>query len=51
MIEKPNFDIAQAYAGIMKTMLFTFFYAPILPVGPIFSLMGLLATYWLYKVI
>lgn len=34
---------------MMKTMWFTFFYTPIVPIGTVFSLIGLMIYYWVDK--
>lgn len=44
--EGPNFDIAQRYANVQKTMLFTGFYACLCPIGIVFSLVALSIVYW-----
>jgi len=42
--------MAQRYANIQKTMLFTGFYASLVPVGILLSFGGLIITYWTDKV-
>jgi len=49
MFEKPDFDIAKGYSDIMKTMWFTAFYAPVIPMGLIFSIISLICLYWIHK--
>jgi hypothetical protein len=49
LFEGPPFDIAQRYANVQKTMLFTAFYATLVPIGILFSLVGLFLTYWTDK--
>lgn len=49
MFENPSVDIAQRYANMNKTILLTFFYAPLVPVGFIFSLCGIFFEYWVSK--
>jgi len=43
------FDISKAYSEIIKTMFFTAFYAAVVPLGVVFSIIELIALYWLYK--
>lgn len=49
IFEGPPVDIAEKYAHIQKTMLFTVFYASLLPVGILISLGGLIISYWVDK--
>lgn len=44
-MEHPDYAIGKRYADIMKTMWFTFFFSPLIPIGTLFSLIGLLAYY------
>ena len=37
------------YADIMKTMWFTFLYSSVLPLGSLFSSVGLFLYYWIDK--
>jgi len=39
------------YSHVIKTVLFTAFYAPAMPFAIIFSILGLVATYWIDKVL
>jgi len=43
--------MAQRYANVQKTMLFTGFYASLVPVGILLSFVALVITYWTDKVI
>ena len=43
-------EIAQKYSGILKTVWMTAFYAPLLPIGPLISLLGFIFNYWMEKV-
>lgn len=47
--EKPIFQIANYYAEILKTMYFAAFYAPIIPVATILSLIQLIIYYIVLK--
>lgn len=49
MYENPSVDIAQRYANMSKTILLTFFYAPLVPVGFFFSLGAIIFEYWVSK--
>lgn len=46
-----DFDYVQGkrYADIMKTMWFTFLYAPCIPLGNFFSILTLVAYYYIDK--
>ncbi|CAD8174102.1 unnamed protein product [Paramecium pentaurelia] len=45
----PMIDLSKKYAQLGKTLLFTFFYAYLLPLGPVLSLGSLLVIYWVEK--
>jgi hypothetical protein len=47
--EGPEVDMAQRYANLMKTLIVTLAYAPILPMGILISLAGLIFEYWIEK--
>jgi hypothetical protein len=49
LFEGPALDIAQIYANVMKTMLFTAFYATLIPAGAAFSLLSIILLYWVMK--
>ena len=49
IMENPQVDIAQLYANVTKTILLTFFYAPLIPVAYLFSAVGILLEYWASK--
>ena len=51
LYENPEFNIAKCYADLMKTMFFTAFYAPIIPIGLVISGICFIALYWIHKVI
>ena len=42
-------DMALRYANILKTVFFTAFYGPVVPLGYIFSFVGLIINYWVDK--
>lgn len=48
-MEMPDYSQAKRYGDIMKTMWFTFFYGDIIPVGIIFSIIGLSIYYYIDK--
>ena len=49
-MEDVEYNMAKRYAEIMKTMWFTFFYAPAIPIGILWSAVGILLYYWVDKV-
>ncbi|CAD8115777.1 unnamed protein product [Paramecium sonneborni] len=49
IMEMPDYSQAKRYGDIMKTMWFTFFYGDIIPVGILFSIMGLTLYYFVDK--
>lgn len=49
LFEGPTLDIAQIYANVLKTMLFTAFYATLVPMGAVFSLISVIFLYWVMK--
>lgn len=48
-MEKPDYSSAKRYGDIMKTMWFTFFYGDIIPIGILFSILGLVLYYFIDK--
>jgi hypothetical protein len=48
-MESPDYSQAKRYGDIMKTMWFTFFYGDIIPVGVLFSILGLTLYYYVDK--
>ena len=48
-MEEPDYISGKRYADIMKTMWFTFFYSPVIPLGTFWSLLGLIVYYWVDK--
>ena len=49
LFEGPPVNMAKRYANVTKTMLMTFFYAPILPVSFLISGIALFVEYWVDK--
>ena len=49
LYELPSMNIAAKYSYIAKTLLMSFLYIPIFPLGLIISFIGLLLGYWLEK--
>jgi hypothetical protein len=49
LMEKPDYSSAKRYGDIMKTMWFTFFYGDIIPIGILFSIIGLILYYFIDK--
>ena len=48
-MEDPDYNIGKRYADVMKTMWFTFFYSPVLPIGTIFSIVAIILYYFTDK--
>ena len=48
--EGTPFDLSLRYSNIIKTMLLAAFYAPVLPIGLVFSISNIFLTYWIDKV-
>lgn len=48
-MEDVPYNMAKRYAEIMKTMWFTFFYAPAIPIGIVWSAVGIVLYYWVDK--
>ncbi|KAL4476129.1 hypothetical protein ABPG74_009862 [Tetrahymena malaccensis] len=49
LMEHPDYAMGKRYADIMKTMWFTFFFSPVIPIGTFFSLIGLILYYFTDK--
>lgn len=49
LFEDPEFDITLRYSEILRNMYITAAYSPIIPVGSIFMLFGLILNYWTDK--
>ncbi|EAR82133.2 kinase domain protein (macronuclear) [Tetrahymena thermophila SB210] len=49
LYEEPEHNLAFEYSGLQKTMLFTAFYAPLIPVGILFSMLGIMLLYFIQK--
>lgn len=49
--EEPQVDMAQRYANTMKTLIVTLSYAPILPLGVLISIVGIIVQYWVDKML
>jgi hypothetical protein len=47
LLEDPDYLSAKRYADIMKTMWFSFFFGSCIPLGPLFSLFGLILYYYI----
>ena len=47
--EFTDYLVAKRYADNMKTMWFTFFYCPVIPMGIVVSLLGMTFYYWIDK--
>jgi len=48
-MEDPDYMQGKRYADIMKTMWFTFFFAPCIPLGNFFSMFNLIIYYYIDK--
>lgn len=49
LFELPEHKIEEGYAEVLKTMNVTFFLGPLLPIGYLFSMIGLILFYWAEK--
>eukprot|EP00825_Cyclidium_porcatum_P005030 TRINITY_DN123_c0_g1_i3.p2 TRINITY_DN123_c0_g1~~TRINITY_DN123_c0_g1_i3.p2 ORF type:complete len:633 (-),score=112.39 TRINITY_DN123_c0_g1_i3:159-2057(-) len=49
LFEEPNYSIALRYAYVLNSMFITAFYAPLIPVTLIWTVLGLAFTYFLDK--
>ena len=49
LYELPDMGISYKYSDVSQTILMTFFYMPIFPFGAIFSLIGLILTFYCQK--
>ena len=49
LYEYPSMNVSAKYSYIAKTILMSFFYIPIFPLGLIISLLGFILGYWLEK--
>lgn len=49
LMEDPAYDVGKRYGEVLEIMWFTFLYMTIIPVGAIFSCVGLIAYYWVDK--
>jgi hypothetical protein len=49
LFENPKIEFAFKFSYILKTILMTFFFIPILPCGVLISLCGLILAYWIEK--
>lgn len=47
--ENPDYLSAKRYGDVMKTMWFTFFYGAMIPIGLIFSMLGIILYYYVDK--
>ncbi len=50
LFELPPMKVSAKYSYIFKTLLMTFLYIPIFPLGVIISLVGFILAYWLEKI-
>jgi hypothetical protein len=49
--EEPQVDMPQRYANSFKTLIVTLSYAPILPLGILISIVGIIVQYWVDKML
>ncbi|EGR31304.1 hypothetical protein IMG5_113410 [Ichthyophthirius multifiliis] len=49
LMEFPDYSMGKRYADIMKTMWFTFFYSPVIPMGTLWSIIGVTLYYYTDK--
>ncbi|EGR32359.1 protein kinase domain protein [Ichthyophthirius multifiliis] len=45
LMEHPDYAMGKRYADIMKTMWFTFFYSPVIPMATVWSILGVILYY------
>ena len=50
LFELPPMNVSAKYSYIFKTLLMSFLYIPIFPLGVIISFLGFLVAYWLEKI-
>jgi c-di-AMP phosphodiesterase-like protein len=48
-MELPEYNIGKRYAEIIEMVWFTYFYASLIPIGAILSLIGASLFYWIDK--
>lgn len=48
-MEQKEYVSGKRYADLMKTMWFTFFYSPAIPLGTLWSILGVIIYYWADK--
>ena len=48
-MEFPSYSIGKRYSDLMKTMWFTFFYSPVIPLGTVWSIIGFILYYYIDK--
>lgn len=51
IFEGPPLDLAQRYASVFKTLIISFAYAPIVPIGLAIGLIALIVEYWVDKIL
>ena len=49
LMEKPHYSIGKRYAEILQGVWFTFLYGSLIPIGSVFTLIGLSLFYWIDK--
>lgn len=49
LLEYPEHEIEQGYADVVKTLIITFFFGPMLPIGYLVSFTGIIAFYFAEK--
>lgn len=47
--EGPSIDLSLKYANLCKTLMFTFFYSALLPMGVCFTFISIICIYWTEK--
>jgi hypothetical protein len=48
-MEGLEFDIAESYVFITRTLFISTWYAPVAPVGLLFGIIGMVINYWVDK--
>ncbi|EGR32765.1 hypothetical protein IMG5_070910 [Ichthyophthirius multifiliis] len=49
LMEHPDYAMGKRYADVMKTMWFTFFYSPAIPMATLWSILGIIIYYFADK--
>lgn len=50
LFQGPQVDMTLKYAIVLKTVFVSAFYANVIPIGMVFSFVGIFLVYWIDKV-